>query len=62
MSVNAHFRIGQDRAKAILEQVEAVVATWRQEGRALGMATHELESFTDAFEHQERQAVQRLVR
>lgn len=58
MSVTAYFRILPVRAKTILAEVEEAVATWRAEGRALGMTAAELESFSDAFEHDERQAVQ----
>jgi serine/threonine-protein kinase HipA len=61
MSVTAYFRIAKARAKAILGEVEAAVATWRKEGRALGMISEELESFADAFEHAERQAAQRVM-
>jgi serine/threonine-protein kinase HipA len=58
MSVTAYFRILPGRAKTILSEVEEAVATWRDEGRALGMTAAEVESFSDAFEHAERQAVQ----
>jgi serine/threonine-protein kinase HipA len=58
MSVTAYFRILPGRAKTILAEVEKAVATWRDEGRALGMTAVELESFSDAFEHDERQAAQ----
>jgi serine/threonine-protein kinase HipA len=58
MSVTAYFRILPGRAKTILAEVEEAVATWRDEGRALGMTAAELESFSDAFEHDERQAAQ----
>lgn len=61
MSVIAYFRIRGDRAKVILADVEGAVATWREEGRALGMTSQELDSFTDAFEHSERQAAQRAL-
>jgi serine/threonine-protein kinase HipA len=61
MSVIAYFRIRSDRAKAILAEVEGAVATWREEGRALGMTSQELESFTDAFEHRERRVAQRAL-
>jgi serine/threonine-protein kinase HipA len=61
MSVIGYFRIGRDRAKAILGEVEGAVATWRDEGRALGMTAHDLESFSEAFEHGERQAVRRVL-
>ena len=58
MSVIAYFRILPSRVKIILSEVEGVVATWRDEGRALGMTAAELEGFSDAFEHNEREAVQ----
>ncbi len=61
MSVIGYFRIGRDRAKAILGEVEGAVATWRDEGRALDMTAHDLESFSEAFEHGERQAVRRVL-
>lgn len=59
MSVTDYFRIGRDRAKAILAQVESAVANWRGEGRTLGMTAEELEPFADAFEHKERDAVRK---
>jgi serine/threonine-protein kinase HipA len=60
MSVIAYFRIANARAKEILGQVEAAVARWREEGRALGMSEDELEQFVDAFEHGERAAARKL--
>lgn len=60
MSVIAYFRIANARAKEILGQVEAAVARWREEGRALGMTANELEQFVDAFEHGERAAARKL--
>ncbi len=62
MSVISYFRISPDRAKAILADVDGAVATWREEGRALGMTAHDLDSFSEAFEHGERQAVRRVLR
>ena len=56
MCVIAYFRILPGRAKIMLAEVEEAVGTWRDEGRALGMTEAELESFSDAFEHDERQA------
>ena len=61
MSVTPYFRIADARAKAVLGEVEAAVATWREEGRALGLAGADLESFADAFEHAEREAARRMV-
>jgi len=60
MSVIAYFRIANARAKEMLGQVEAAVASWREEGRALGMTKNELEQFVDAFEHGERAAARKL--
>jgi serine/threonine-protein kinase HipA len=62
MSVTDYFRIGRDRAEAILAQVEGAVANWREEGRTLGMTAEELEPFADAFEHKERDAVRKMLR
>ena len=62
MSVTEYFRIGRDHAKVILAQVESAVATWREEGRVLGMSAEELEPFADAFEHKERDAVRKMLR
>ena len=61
MSVIPYFRIGRTRAEAVLSEVEAAIATWREEGWALGMTNEDLESFADAFEHEERQAAQRVL-
>lgn len=61
MSVAAYFRVAPARAKAILAEVEAAVAGWRDEGRALGMKAPDLESFADAFEHAERAAARNII-
>jgi serine/threonine-protein kinase HipA len=62
MSVIAYFRISARRAKEILREVERAVAGWRKAGRAVSMTDRELEQFTDAFEHSERKAAQKIVR
>jgi serine/threonine-protein kinase HipA len=60
LSVAGYFRIQPQRARAILGEVERAVSRWRQVGRKLGMTSHELDAFADAFEHSERfQAQQR---
>jgi serine/threonine-protein kinase HipA len=61
MSVLPYFRIAAPRAKEILSEVEAAVAQWRDEGRALGMTGLELDQFAEAFEHTERMAAQRVI-
>lgn len=61
MSVIAYFRIARERARAILGEVESAVAAWRVEGRAIGLTDAELETFTDAFEHDERRAARRVL-
>lgn len=58
MSVTAYFRISEDRAKAILAEVEGAVSGWRNEARALGMTADDIDAFADAFEHKERTAAQ----
>ncbi len=59
LSVTAYFQLSRARALTILAQVEAAVATWRDEGRAIDMTCQELENFADAFEHREREAARR---
>lgn len=61
MSVIAYFRISRERAREILAEVDSAVATWREEGRAMGMTVDELEAFADAFEHDERRAAQAVM-
>ena len=61
MSVVAYFKLTAERAKAILAEVEHGVASWREEGRALGMSGADLDSFADAFEHAERSAAQSRI-
>ena len=61
MSVTPYFRIPPQRARTILTEVEGAVATWRDEGRALGMTPDQLASFEEAFEHEERQAARRAA-
>jgi len=60
MSVIPYFRITSARAKVILRKVEHSVATWREEARSLGMTASDLDSFADAFEHEQRGAAQRV--
>jgi len=55
-SVVAYFKISPARARAILAEVEQGVAGWREEGVKLGMTPADLDTFADAFEHEERSA------
>lgn len=59
LSVAPYFRISRVRASEVLHEVENAVATWRVDGRSLGMTDAELDQFADAFEHSEREAAQR---
>lgn len=61
MSVLPYFRIALPRAKEMLAPIEAAVAGWQDEGRALGMTRDDLDSFADAFEHRERTAAQAVL-
>jgi serine/threonine-protein kinase HipA len=61
MSALPYFRISTARALDILADVEASVATWRDEARGLGMSAYDLDSFADAFEHEERAAAQAVI-
>jgi len=60
MSVIPYFRIGLARAREMLKEVEHSVAMWRDEARSLGMTASDLDSFADAFEHEQRGAAQRV--
>ena len=61
MSVAPYFRIAPARVKIILAEVEGAVASWRKQGKAIGMTSTELDQFADAFEHKERQAIRRAM-
>jgi serine/threonine-protein kinase HipA len=54
MSVIAYFRIGKEKAKMILTEVESAVSQWRKVGKTLSLKNEELDQFSDAFEHPER--------
>lgn len=56
LSVLPYFRIAPERGRAILGEVDAAVAAWRDEGLALGLTGDELDGLADAFEHPERDA------
>jgi serine/threonine-protein kinase HipA len=62
LSVAPYFRLTQERARAVLGEVERAVARWRQEGRKIGMTDAELAAFEAAFEHPERAAARRAAR
>jgi serine/threonine-protein kinase HipA len=61
MAVAPYFRISPKRAKEILGKVEGAVSRWRERGREIGMTVAELEPFTRAFEHGERDAVRLIL-
>lgn len=61
LSVLPYFRMSMERARAILSEVDAAVADWRDEGTKIGMAPGELDDFVDAFEHAERAAAQKVI-
>ncbi len=59
-SVAPYFRLNDLRARAIVSEVEAAVARWREQGRELGMTDVELDQFADAFENEERAVARNL--
>lgn len=61
MSVLPYFRISAAKARAILIEVETALANWRTEGANVGMTKAELDDFTDAFEHAEREAARHEI-
>lgn len=61
MAAAPYFQIKPDRARAILAQIERAVSQWQERGREIGMTDSELEPFTTAFEHPERDAVRAIL-
>lgn len=61
MGTARHLGLTSTRAALVLGQVERAVSTWRDEAATLGLSDDEIESFADAFEHEERHAAQRYV-
>lgn len=61
MSVAPYFRLSSSRSRQILRQVEHAVSNWRARGHQIGMTNAELDQFTNAFEHSERDAARKLV-
>ncbi len=56
-----YFGVSSARAKEILAEVDEAVDQWRLAGVELGMTRTEIDAFADAFEHDERAAVRRLL-
>ena len=61
LSVCSYFRISAERAREILRELEHTLSRWREAGLALGMTERELDQFSEAFEHPEREAARRVV-
>ena len=61
LSVIPYFQITKERAKEILLKLEHAISQWREAGKALGMTGRELEQFSEAFEHPEREAARRFA-
>jgi serine/threonine-protein kinase HipA len=61
LSVLPYFKLSETQAKAILRRIEHALSQWREKGSALGMTARELDQFSDAFEHRERDAARKLI-
>lgn len=61
LSVIPYFQITAERAKEILLKIEHALSRWREAGLALGMTERELDQFSEAFEHPEREAARRAA-
>jgi serine/threonine-protein kinase HipA len=61
MKAAGYFGLTQPRAKEILAEVEGAVSMWRDVALSpgVGMTKRNLDSFADAFEHDERQVARR---
>ncbi len=62
MGTARHFGLTQPRAAELLGSVERGVASWRAVAETLGMTADEMDSFADAFEHEERAVARRMMR
>jgi len=56
----AYFRITSTKAKGIIAEVENSTANWRNEARALGMNAKDIDRFSPAFEHTERDVARKI--
>jgi serine/threonine-protein kinase HipA len=61
LSVTPYFQISGERAREILLRMDHALSRWRAAGLALGMTERELDQFSDAFEHPEREAARRIA-
>ena len=61
MDTARYFGLSMSRAIAIVGEVERGVSSWRTVATALGFTKDEVESFADAFEHDERAVARRIV-
>lgn len=59
LSVAPYFRISAAAARTIVREVENAVSDWRAAGAEIGMTSHELDAFYEAFEHEEREVARR---
>jgi serine/threonine-protein kinase HipA len=57
LDVTSEFRLNQPQAKAILEEVQEAVQTWREVSEACGLETPAINEMTQAFEHERAAAV-----
>ncbi len=55
-----HFGLRPAEARAIVTEVAAAVANWRDEARALGLTSKEIERMASAFEHRELAAARSM--
>jgi serine/threonine-protein kinase HipA len=62
LSALSYFQISRPKAKDILGRIERALSKWRKVGASLGMTNKELDQFTEAFEHPEREAARKAMR
>jgi serine/threonine-protein kinase HipA len=61
MDTARYFGLAKGRAATIIGEVERGVSSWRAVAKTLGFTKDEVESFADAFEHDERAVARRLM-
>ncbi len=61
LEVAALFRVTQERARAIVGEVSAATARWREVARGMGLGGQQLERLEPAFEHEQTAAARELA-
>ena len=61
MEVAEYFRLGEDDAGVVLEEVDAATSQWKAEAARRGLGGAAVEDMASAFEHEQAEAARELV-